>query len=153
MTQINNLIYNAINTLQANIILNSVTTIGTAIMQAGLSVIGTLAITGNLTVSGSVSMPGYMWTAGLVSAAGTKMIGTGQTSWTVSRSATGMYRITFGTAHPSGGNYIVTVCGQGTMAIVRTAVPATSTSFQVSSYTNGTSTLIDGIFSFTVLAS
>ena len=81
------------------------------------------------------------------------MSGTGQTSWTISRSATGMYIITFGTAHPSGANYIVTASGQGVMAIVRTAVPATSTSFQVSSYANGTSTLVDGIFSFMVLAS
>ena len=38
-------------------------------------------------------MPGYMWAAGLVSAAGTKMSGTGQTSWTVSRVSTGIYII------------------------------------------------------------
>ena len=87
-------------------------------MQAGLSVIGTLAITGNLTVSGRVTMPGYMFAAGVVSATGTKTTGTGQVAWTVARSAgqaTGVYTITFPTAHPLGSNYIVTVsdCDRG----------------------------------------
>ena len=92
--------------------------------------------TNALTVTGAVSMPG-----------------TGQISWSVSRSATGIYIITWVTVHPSGANYIVTVAGQGINAMVRTTVLPTSTSFQVSTYTNGTSTLADGIFSFMVLAS
>ena len=153
MTQINNLIYNAINTLQSNIVLNNVTTIGTSIMQAGLSVVGTLAITGNLTVSGSVSMPGYMWAAGFVSSTGTKITSTGQTSWSVSRSSLGLYTITWGTAHPSGASYIVTVTGQGSLAMVRNVSPPTSTSFQVALYSNATTVVIDNNFSFMVLAS
>ena len=98
-------------------------------------------------------MPGYMWAAGLVSSSGSKTTGTGQVSWSVTRSAQGIYIISWVTAHPSGANYIVTVSGQAVTAMVRSTVLPTSTSFQVSTYSNATTTLTDGIFSFMVLAS
>ena len=98
-------------------------------------------------------MPGYTCAAGLVSSTGSKTTGTGQVSWSVARSAQGIYIITWGVAHPSGANYIVTVSGQGVTAMVRSAVLPTSTSFQVSTDSNATTTLTDGIFSFMVLAS
>ena len=122
-------------------------------MQAGLSVIGTLAITGNLTVSGSVSMPGYMWAAGLVSAAGTKITSTGQMSWSVTHPNLGLYVITWATPHPAGANYIATVTAQGAMAMVRNVVALTSTSFQIATYVNASSTFLDAAVSFMVLAS
>ena len=109
--------------------------------------------TNALAVTGAVSMPGYMWAAGLVSAWGSKTTGTGQISWSVTRSAQGFYIITWVTAHPSGAKNIVTVSGQAVTAMVRSAVLPTSKSFQVSTYSNATSTLTDGIFSFMVLAS
>ena len=119
--------------------------------RAKIDLGNTVAITGN------VSMPGYMWAAGVVSAAATKTTGTGQVVWTVARStgqATGVYTITFPTAHPLGSNYIVTVTGVGTMNFQRGASYApTSTTFQAVSYQFGTTTLQDAPFSFMVLAS
>ena len=77
-------------------------------------------------------MPGYMWAAGLVSATGTKVTGTGQVAWTVARTAgqaTGVYTITFPTAHPCGANYIVTISAQGNLGYIRNTPAPTSTSF------------------------
>ena len=157
LTQINTLISNAITTIQNDVTLTNLTTLGTATMNAGLSVTGALGLTGNLTVSGRVTMTGYMFAAGVVSAAATKTTGTGQVVWTVARSAgqaTGVYTITFPTAHPLGSNYIVTVTGVGTMNFLRGASYApTSTTFQVVSYQFGTTTLQDAPFSFMALAS
>ena len=67
-----------------------------------------LPIVNTLDVTGVVSMPGYMWAAGTVSATGTKLSGTGQMSWTVARVSTGIYTISWTTAHPLGANYINT---------------------------------------------
>ena len=64
-----------------------------------------------------------------------------------------IYVITFASAHPSGGNYIVTVTGQGYGASIRNAVLPTATSFNGATYTWGTTTSDDSIFSFMVLAS
>ena len=156
MTQINTLIYNAITTLQDNANITNLTTLGTATMQGGLTVLSALGVTGTLTVSGKVTMSGYMFAAGTVSATGTKITGTVQVAWTVARTAgqaAGVYTITFPTAHPLGGNYIVNVSAQGLWGMLRNAVLPTSTSFQVVTYTVGTSTAADGIFSFMVLAS
>ena len=156
LSQINSLVTNAISTFQDNANITNLTTIGTASIQNGLSVLGALGVTGTLTVSGKVTMPGYMWAAGLVSATGTKITGTGQVAWTVARTASqaaGVYTITFPTAHPLGGNYIINVSAQGLWGMLRNTIVPTSTSFQVVTYTVGTSTAADGIFSFMVLAS
>ena len=98
-------------------------------------------------------MPGYMWAAGVVSATGTKITGTGQVVWTVARVSTGIYTITFPTAHPLGANYIIGLVPQGVWGMIRNAVAPTLTSFQVVTYTIGTGTVSDGIFHFSVLAS
>ena len=100
-------------------------------------------------------MPGYMWAAGLVSATGTNITGTGQVAWTVARTAgqaAGVYTITFPTAHPLGANYIVNVTAQGLWGMIRNAVAPTSTSFQVVTYTVGTTTVSDCVFHFSVLS-
>ena len=156
MTQINTLIYNAITTLQ-NEIINNVTTIGTSIMQAGLSVIGTLAITGNLTVSGDVTMPNYLFCAGYIGAPGTKITSTGRVSYTVARTsgyATGVWTITFASAHPLGANYIVNFSAQGGNSWISPGSGAPpSTSFKCATYQMATTTLIDIPFYFMVLAS
>ena len=89
----------------------------------------------------------------MVSATGTKITGTGQVAWTVSRVSTGVYTITFPTAHPSGANYIISVTAQGVLAMVRGTTAPTSSSFQVVTYTVGTVTVVDAIFHFLVLAS
>ena len=99
-----------------------------------------LPIVNTLDVAGTVSMPGYMWAAGMVSATGSKLSGTGQMSWTVSRVSTGIYTITWGTAHPLGANYIVTLTAQGLMSMIRNTVVPTSLSFQVVLYKIGTTT-------------
>ena len=126
-------------------------------MQAGLSVIGTLAITGNLTVSGNVSMPGYLFCAGYVSATGTKITSTGQVSYTVARVAgyaTGVWTITFASAHPLGANYIINLTAQGGTSYISPGSGApTSTTFKCATYQTYTSTLIDTPFYFMVLAS
>ena len=94
-----------------------------------------------------------MWVAGLVSATGEKSAQTGQVSWSVSHASTGIYIITFASAHPLGANYIVNVSAYANWGYVRTAVAPTSTTFQVATYLFGTTTLQDSIFSFMVLAS
>ena len=96
-------------------------------------------------------MPGYMWAAGVVSAAGTKITGTGQVVWTVTRVSTGIYSITFPTPHPLGANYIISIVAQGLWGMIRNTIAPTSTSFQVVTYTVGT-TVSDGVFHFSVLA-
>ena len=100
-----------------------------------------------------MTMPGYMWAAGLVSATSAKSSQTGQVSWSVSHASTGIYVITFASAHPLGGNYIMSLSVYGNVGYVRTATPPTSTTFQVATYPFGTTTLTDAIFSFMVLAS
>ena len=98
-------------------------------------------------------MPGYTFCSRLVSAAGVKTTSTGQVSYTSSRKSTWMYVITFGSAHPFGANYIVTATALGYQLIVRNAVLPRSTSFQVATFTIGTTTYSDSVFSFVVLAS
>ena len=109
--------------------------------------------TNPLSVTGTVSMPGYIFCSGLVTSAGVKTTATGQVSYTSSRTTTGIYVITFASAHPLGANYIVIVTAQGYGASVRNTIAPTSLSFQVATYTWGATTSADAIFSFMVLAS
>ena len=131
---------------------------GYSYLNGNLTVAGDASITGKISsatmnVSSNVTMPGYTFCSGLVSAAGVKTTSTGQVSYTSSRTSAGLYVITFGSAHPLGANYIVNVTAQGSLVTIRNTVLPTSTSFQVVSYTLGTVTSVDSIFSFMVLAS
>ena len=116
-----------------------------------------IALGNTVAVTGNVTMPGYLFCAGMVSMALGKAASTGQVAWTVARVsgfATGVYIITFATAHPLGANYIVNITAVGTMAFLRgSSYAPTSTTFQVVSYQFGTTTLQDAPFSFMALAS
>ena len=99
-------------------------------------------------------MPGYLWAGGLLGASGSKVSTTGQVVWSVARTGTGLYTITYTTGHPGGGvNYIINVTGHASLACVRGAAYVTNTSFQVATYTLGTATSADSNFCFMVLAS
>ena len=100
-------------------------------------------------------MPGYLFCAGLVSATGTKLTSTGQVSYTVARLsgyATGVWTITFASAHPLGGNYIATVAARNCVFYISSNPAPTATSFTVCTFTAGTVTLADAVFSFMVLS-
>ena len=90
-------------------------------------------------------------------AAGVKLTSTGQVTWSVARTSgipTGSWQITFASAHPLGGNYIVTVTAQGCSTYVSSGAYApTSTKLKIATFTNATTTLVDFPFSFMVLAS
>ena len=86
-----------------------------------------IPIVNTLDVTGNVSMPGYMWAAGFVSSSGNQITSTGQVSWSVSRTTLRRYTVTWGTPHPAGTSYIVTVTGQESIGMVRNVSPPTST--------------------------
>ena len=68
--------------------------------------------------------------------------------------AAGVWTITFGSAHPLGANYIVSVTGRGVFAYVAGNPTPTTSAFSVVILAPGTSTpAVDGVFSFMVLAS
>ena len=93
-----------------------------------------LSVTRNMSVTGTVSMPGYMFCAGYVGATGSKITSTGQVNYTVARTsgfATGVWTITFASAHPLGANYIINLTAQGgTSYISPSAGAPTSTYFR-----------------------
>ena len=110
-----------------------------------------------MNVSSYVTMPGCMWAAGLVSSSGGKTTSTGQVSYTVARTsgyAAGVWTVTFASAHPLGGNYIVQAIAQGAMTCIypNTGAP-TSTSFRMATYTIGSAVLADADLNFMVLSS
>ena len=112
--------------------------------------------TNALSVTGNVSMPGYMFCAGVIGSTGTKYNPTGQVAFTVARLsgyAAGVWTITFATPHPLGANYIVNVSGRGVYAFVAGSPTPTAAAFSVVMVATGTSTAVDGVFSFMVLAS
>ena len=110
--------------------------------------------TNALSVIGNVSMPGYMFCAGFVSATGTKITSTGQVSYTVARVsgyATGVWAITFASAHPLGSNCIVNLTVQGANGYISPSPNApTSTTFQPATYQQAPTTLMDTPFYFMV---
>ena len=130
----------------------------TANATTGLTLTGLTAgsqivlATNTVAVTGNVSMPGYLFAAGTVS--GTKLASTGQVSYIVNRVSTGIFQITFASAHPLGVNYIVMGTAQGYSSNVRSdgSNKPTSTAFQFIAYTTS-GTLTDAVFSFMVLAS
>ena len=110
--------------------------------------------TNALSVTGTVSMPGYTFCSGMVEAAGTKQTSTGQVTYTSGLISTGVYSITFPTAHPIGNTYITNITGKGVVAIMQNTSPApTTTTFQVQCYAVGTAAPTAGGFNFMVLAS
>ena len=98
-----------------------------------------------------------MWAAGTNSATGSKLISTGQVSFTVARLsgyAAGGWVITFASAHPLGANYVVTVTPRNSAAYICFNPAPTTTTFAVTLIAPGTaSPTVDAIFSFMVLAS
>ena len=110
------------------------------------------SFTGGAAFTGALTMPGYMFCAGVISSAGAKLTGTGQVGFSSAPVSTGIYQITFSSAHPLGTGYIVDVTGQGGVALVRGS-NLTSTSFNVTTYAIGTSTSTNFQFHFMVLAS
>ena len=128
-------------------------------MTGNTAVTGTLTSSGlitanaGLTVTGNANIPGYTFASGYVGAFGANVTSTGRVTWTASMTSTGLYLITFASAHPLGANYIVHVTSQGGTAAVRgsTYVP-TSTTFGVHSLAIGTGRPTALPFSFTVLA-
>ena len=113
--------------------------------------------TNALAVTGNVSMPGYMFCAGFVSATGSKTTSTGQVSYSVSRVsgyATGVWQITFASAHPLGANYIINLTCHGANGYISPGSSApTSAGFKCAMYGNATTVLVDTPFYFMVLAS
>ena len=102
-------------------------------------------------------MPCYLFRAGYVGATGTKITSTSQVSYTVARTsgyATGVWTITFASAHPLGANYIVNLSAQGVTSYLSPGSGAsTSTLLKCATYQVGTTTLIDTPFYFMVLSS
>ena len=72
--------------------------------------------------------------------------------FTPSSAGTGLYAITFASAHPSGASYVIQITGLGCVAAIRTGVPITSTGFGIVCYsTSGSWTAANSPFYFTVL--
>ena len=145
-----------------NCTISSVLTVGiiSPPLASGLTLNGygttKIALGNTVAITGNVSMPGYLFCAGYVGAAGTKITSTGQVSYIVARTsgyATGVWTITFASAHPLGPNYIVNLTAQGGTSYIspNTGAPS-STLFKCATYQTTTTTLIDTPFYFTVLA-
>ena len=127
--------------INSNCTISSVLTVGTISPPIAGELIlkssGTTKINlGNtVAITGNVSMPGYMFCAGFVSATGTRTTSTGQVRYTVTRLSgypTGVWPITFASAHPLGANYIINFSAQGGNSWIspNTGAP-TSTGFNV----------------------
>ena len=127
---------------------------GATTLASTLTCTGTATFNGDVTVFVTVNAMGIYWVSGRVSGTTVLSSGGAAATWSVARvsgQAAGVWRITFPT-HPSGtANYNIIVTGYGVAAYVRTAYPNTSTYFDVTTYTIGTSTIIDGQYSFQVM--
>ena len=125
---------------------------------ATLSGSGDLTVTGNLVVNGSMSVPSVTpyHCAGLVSATGTILRSKGLYTFTVVKSATGVYDITFGSAHPDGTSYIVTTDAYSDSAwgtyVDSHFQRTSSTVVRVSTRNTGSGAKVDNEFTFCVLA-
>ena len=149
-------------TVSGNLTVSTNTTITGTLACGGATVSGDSTITGKLitaqlSVNSYVTMPGYMFCAGTISATGSKLLTTGQNTFTVARytgAPAGIWVITFGTAHPLGANYVVSVTPRNSAAYVCFNPAPTSMGFTVTLTAPGTaSPAVDAIFSFMVLAS
>ena len=128
-----------------------------SLTSTGLATVGSLTcngdatVTGNLQVNGTLNADSLVWASGRITANGTTSSNTGGTDWTVSRISTGIFRITFVTAHPMGSSYTVLVTAWGALSYVRYSQnPPTSTYFKVVLYTT-TVSLVHTPFSFMVM--
>jgi len=94
--------------------------------------------------------------AGLVSATGTILRSKGLYTYTVVKSATGVYDITFGTAHPDGTTYIVNADAYGDSTwgsgLGASFKRVSSTQLQVIGRLSSTMAKTDAYFTFIVLA-
>ena len=82
---------------------------GTTSITGSLTSSGLITANAGLTVAGKVTMPGYTFCSGFISSVGAKVSSTGQVSFTSTRVSTGLYTITFASAHPLGVNYILNI--------------------------------------------
>ena len=108
---------------------------------------GLITANAGLTVAGNVIMPGYTFASGMVSAGGANVTSTGRVTWTSSQTSTGLYLVTFASAHPLGANYIINVTSQGGAAAIRGSTYApTSTTFQVACASFGSMMVMNSSF-------
>ena len=149
-------------TVSGNLTVSTNTTITGTLAYGGATVSGDATITGKIiaatmNVSAFANLPGYMFCAGTISATGSKLVTTGQVSFTVARLsgyAAGGWLITFASAHPLGANYVVNVTPRNAAAYICFNPAPTTTTFAVTLIGPGTAApTIDAIFSFMVLAS
>ena len=129
-----------------------------ALACTGLATVGSLqcngdaTTTGNLTVGSTLNSDALVWATGKIGSTGAPLTtGQGGSNWQATRSSTGIYRITFSTAHPAGANYTVQVTAHGMLSYVRYSTnPPTSTYFEVVSYSTSF-VLTDAPWSFIVM--
>jgi hypothetical protein len=113
----------------------------------GTTSVSKLAVTGSLTVGGASVVGGSpFYCAGKVGFNGAVLATSGQVSFTVVRTGSGLYSITFASPHPVDNN-IVQVSSFGYAAV--TATSATGFSLQIR---NTALTVADHTFFFSVLA-
>ena len=136
---------------------NALSITGNTTVSGTLTSSGLITASAGMTVTGNVSMPGYMFCAGTISATGSKLISTGQVSYTVARLsgyAAGAWTITFASDHPLSVNYVVNVSARNAQSYISVAPSPTTTAFVVVLLPTGQSTPpIDAVFSFMVLGS
>ena len=131
-----------------------------SLTSTGLATIGSLQCNGtatvinNLTVGGTINCSGVnayalCWASGKVTSAGAAMSTQGANPWTVAKLSTGVYRVTFTTAHPAGANYTTLVTPVNSYATIR-AANTTSTYFEVATFT-ASGTVVDAYWHFMVM--
>jgi hypothetical protein len=114
--------------------------------EAQVSIDTNLVVTGNVTINGSLINYNPFWVAGKVAASGATLKTQGKHMFTVSKTGTGQYTITFAVTHPSANN-IVTLTAHGYTYLSS----STATNFGVV-LKNYDLVLADQPFHFTVLA-
>ena len=115
-----------------------------------------LVVGGNLTVSGTLSVSGLLGQiyhcVGFVSGPGTPQYTAGATTYTVAHTAgTGIYTITFGTAHSKSSYYPIIVTPNTGSTVFCVAQASSSTVMTVKMFTNA-GAAIDAGFTFQVMA-
>ena len=108
-----------------------------------------LTVNGTITASSLGGGANPIWCAGRVESDGTKASSKGLSSYTVSNGATGLYDITFGTAHTEGADYILT-CTSSEYTCFHDTASATSTTARIY-IRNSSGNSVNASFSFVVL--
>jgi hypothetical protein len=73
-----------------------------------------LVVTGNVTINGSLINYNPFWVAGKVDPNAVVLVSKGKVGFTVTRTATGNYRVDFNSAHPNGSNYVISIASDAT---------------------------------------